>query len=177
MGDEEHSSEGDLGWRMCLDAVAALTWNDPAVGNGSVLIRSARSGDETALARVHRLAAPDAYRWVSPERWRDADWATRVAAGGVIVAEEDRIVVGFAVLARRELRSLYVEPSSQGQGLGRALLRASESRLAPGTATLWVIERNNPACAFYERAGWTHDGVRRDDVWGPELRYRKLLPP
>jgi hypothetical protein len=57
------------------------------------------------------------------------------------------------------------------------LLAAAEDALRPGTATLWVIERNLVGRSFYERAGWAPDGSRRDAVWGPEVRYAKALAP
>jgi hypothetical protein len=60
-------------------------------------------------------------------------------------------------------------------------MERAESRLAEeyAEATLWVLEANARARAFYERAGWRHDGTRgffeRPGFAAPELRYRKLL--
>ena len=48
-------------------------------------------------------------------------------------------------------------------------------------ATLWVLEGNDRAIAFYEAAGWRPDGVRRvEEIWGAtaaELAYRRRLTP
>ena len=48
-------------------------------------------------------------------------------------------------------------------------------------AVLWVVPGNTRARRFYERHGWTSDGVERpievaDGVSVPELRYRRSLP-
>ena len=46
-------------------------------------------------------------------------------------------------------------------------------------ATLWVLRGNERARRFYERAGWTVDGARKDDVVAgvpvTEVRYRRDL--
>jgi len=139
------------------------------------VVRPGRMGDEPALAAVHRAAALAAYRWVAAERWRDADWAVRVELGSVVVAERTGTVFGLATVLSNEVGSLYVTPSMQGRGVGAALLDEAERRLGGGPAVVWVIERNTAARAFYERAGWRLDGGRREDVWGPEVRYRKQL--
>jgi GNAT superfamily N-acetyltransferase len=140
-----------------------------------LVLRNGRKGDESALALVHRSAALAAYPWVPPERWRDADWSTRLAAGGVIIAEYRGSLIALAHVLLREVGSLYVMPSMQRRGVGTALLGAAERRLGPGPAVLWVIPRNGEARAFYEQTGWVFDGGRRDDIWGPEVRYRKVL--
>ena len=66
-------------------------------------------------------------------------------------------------------------------GAGRALIEQCEAELGGvyPEATLWVLEENPRARAFYERAGWLPDGARKaEERWGvraPELRYRKEL--
>lgn len=79
-----------------------------------------------------------------------------------------------------EVRSLYVDPTVSGGGLGSALLAAGEAALhAAGfaTATLWVLEGNAAARGFYERWGWTRDGATKaagvEDL--PEVRYRLTM--
>jgi GNAT superfamily N-acetyltransferase len=81
---------------------------------------------------------------------------------------------------RGELWVLYVAPSHWGHGYGYALLRDAEEALATTgrrDLTLWVLEGNDRARRFYERAGW-----RGDDGMKPfgdsglyEVRYRKQV--
>jgi ribosomal protein S18 acetylase RimI-like enzyme len=59
-----------------------------------------------------------------------------------------------------ELQRLYVNPSTMGQGVGAALMRASlDAARSAGRRTLWlgVWERNARAITFYER--WQFETV------------------
>ena len=112
----------------------------------------------------------------------------------LLVAERDGRVVGFAAVGPErgttqpgapprldtevgEVYAIYVLPSVQGRGIGRELMRESLDRLrAHGfrRATLWVLEANVPARAFYERVGMAPTGERQPVTIGvalPELRY------
>jgi GNAT superfamily N-acetyltransferase len=85
-----------------------------------------------------------------------------------------------------EIRSLYVDPSVCDRGLGTVLLRAAIAALAAAgftRGTLWVVEGNAPARAFYERRGWVPDetdgavrDVPVDDEILHEVRYRLPTP-
>lgn len=81
-----------------------------------------------------------------------------------------------------QVRSLYVDPSVAGRGLGSVLLRAAvDALVADGfaEAVLWVVEGNARARAFYERWGWRPDGGRMitpiDDHSFPAIRYHRVL--
>jgi len=57
---------------------------------------------------------------------------------------------------RGELYILHVRPDAQGQGVGRALMRAVAERLAAdGITTLlvWMLRENHPARRFYAARG------------------------
>jgi len=81
------------------------------------------------------------------------------------VAEVAAEVVGFAICCpertgdpvyRGEVAAIYVLPSHQGKGLGRALIRESVRELAArGMTTLliWVLRENSIGRAFYDRLG------------------------
>jgi ribosomal protein S18 acetylase RimI-like enzyme len=104
-------------------------------------------------------------------------------------------VVGFAMVrpeqargdaaaepGRGELAAINVHPAAWGTGAGTALLDAAERTLAQQgfpRAVLWVAAQNPRARRFYERQGWTHDGVDTvDEIGGPvpTTRYSKSLP-
>lgn len=135
-----------------------------------------------------------------------ADWWARVLADQdgapddgpgwtTHVAERDGEVVGF--VGTGPIRGdghtepgstaelfLYVHPDAWRGGVGRALMATALDRLACAgyaDATLWVLEGNDRAIAFYEAAGWRPDGVRRvEEIWGAtatELAYRRRLAP
>jgi GNAT superfamily N-acetyltransferase len=81
---------------------------------------------------------------------------------------------------RGELWVLYVAPSHWGRGHGYALLRDAEEALATTgrlDLALWVLEANDQARRFYERAGWSGDDGRKPfgDSGLYEVRYRKQV--
>ncbi len=142
---------------------------------------------QAAYRHVFPAAELDRGGFIRPERWRDrivrppAGWTT-------LVAERDGAIAGFASVgpsrdepAVGELYAIYVEPPAWSTGTGRALIEQAEAELRMDfdEATLWVLEDNPRARAFYERAGWAPDGERKSEVrWGvraQEVRYRKSL--
>jgi GNAT superfamily N-acetyltransferase len=123
----------------------------------------------------------DASRWRARLEKPPTGWTT-------LVAERDGVVVGFTSVGPSrdeaglgELYAIYVEPSEWSTGAGRVLIERAEEQLAREyrQATLWVLEDNPRARAFYERAGWSVDGARKAEPrWGvraPEVRYRKVF--
>ncbi len=109
---------------------------------------------------------------------------TRLTDGGSteLLAYLDGRPVGMAAAgpgrdedlpAAVELYALYVLPDAFGQGVGQALLDA-----AGPTSTLWVLEHNTRARAFYARNGLVPDGERKlFDAGGlvPEIRMVRDL--
>jgi ribosomal protein S18 acetylase RimI-like enzyme len=107
-----------------------------------------------------------------------------------IVALDAGVIVGFATTAWPEGRSappceiaaLYVEPARFRTGIGTLLLGAALAALrSSGRAevTLWVLESNDAALAFYERFGFAADGAREphDRTAQRMVRLRAPLSP
>ncbi len=79
------------------------------------------------------------------------------------VAEVGDRVVGFVWAGSNTekedvvgtVRGLYVAPTRQGRGIGRALLRHAAARLVAAGATSLLIGcvRENPSCGFYRHLG------------------------
>jgi GNAT superfamily N-acetyltransferase len=162
-------------------------------------VRTATAEDAEGIGRVQEHGWQAAYRHVFPVEELDrggfiqiARWRERLAhpplGWSSFVAVEDETVVGFVSVgpsrdesALGELYAIYVEPEAWSGGIGRALLERAEAQLGTeyADATLWVLEANPRARAFYEHAGWAPDGERKaDERWGvraPEVRYRKRL--
>ena len=120
--------------------------------------------------------------------WREIVRSQTAGGGGVLTARCDGRVVALCQYGPTEdhdhdsaqvgqIQRLYVHPAHQGAGIGRSLLGASVDRLrhAGGqTATLWVLEVDERARAFYERLGWKRDGAR--SIGPPtDVRYRLAL--
>jgi len=163
-----------------------------------VEVRLAADADARAIETIRVRGWQTAYRHVFPLTELDAmpidetRWRQRLAQpppGWVtFVAENEGHVVGFATIGPSrdeegcgELYAIYVAPESWSTGAGRALMLRAEDELRSryAEATLWVLEDNPRARAFYERAGWSPDGARKSearwDTQAPEVRYHKHL--
>ena len=129
-------------------------------------VRPAREDEVETLLAIQREAAVDAFAHVyPPERYPFPDdeiragWAAALADPEVevYVAECDGAPAGSVSVGEEHLRTLYVLPEYQGQGVGSALHDFALERLSARgirEARLWTLEENHPGRLFYERRGW-----------------------
>ena len=77
---------------------------------------------------------------------------------------DDGVVKGFIQIEEREVRKLFVEPVLQGQSIGAELLEYGIS--TKNVNTLWALEKNTKAIAFYKRHGFviTDDKKYEEDT-------------
>lgn len=164
-------------------------------------ISSATAADAAALRQLHADTWADTYADLLPatfyeqrlarhrmRRWDTVILNQQARGGDVIVARAPTGLAGLCQFGPTEdsddlprevghVYRLYVHPSAQRQGVGRALLSAAIERLtAPGVSslTLWALQDDLRARAFYEDLGWRADGARRHDG-ATDLRYRLAL--
>ena len=166
----------------------------------AVKVRPATREDARAIAEVHVASWRDAYRGLLPDDYLeklsvDEREAQRLeafdrpsAGSGVLVAEEDGQVVGFATFSPSrdddapggtgEVPAIYVDPAAVGTGVGRELFAAVTEALRRAgftRATLWVLDANAGARRFYEKAGWAWDGAVSTHMFDcanePVVRY------
>ncbi|MDZ8170566.1 GNAT family N-acetyltransferase [Microbacterium xanthum] len=160
-------------------------------------VRRARSGDAAAIAAVHVTSWREAYTGRIPDEVLDGMDVTSRAevwrrilagevageAGEVWVAELDGDVIGFAsagrcrdddaVPGRRELYAIYVLEADYGTGVADMLLDAA---IGDAAASLWVLEDNPRARAFYRRHGFTPDGAAKTpSIDGVPIREVRLV--
>ncbi len=166
------------------------------------MIRFATPADAGVIADIHvdtwRVAydgiVPAAYLASLSKSKRAEDWRRGIAADprSVLLAEEGPRVAGWVAVGKAresaepeegEIYALYVRPDRWRSGIGRSLMEIAEKELwlrGFTRAVLWVLERNLPACAFYERVGYGLDGLKKDISFGDislvELRYLKKKP-
>ncbi len=154
-------------------------------------MRQATVEDAAGIARVHVLAWQQTYApLVEPGELdelsvdlRTQRWAASLASGAAAwVADFDGVVVGFASTGGGdhdeqprplELGALYVLADHHGTGAGQALLDAA---IGDAPAFLFVADRNPRATRFYERNGFTFDGVTENHalVRTPVLSLRMV---
>ena len=169
----------------------------------TVTLRPAVAGDLMAVGGLHSRSRQAAYRDFLPAEALAADssdvlgqwWAERWKWERdthvmTVVDRGDRLV-GFSYVGPHELDptgygelcAIHLEPDQQGHGLGRALMVDALATLHGRgwrRAALWVLTGNTHAREFYQRGGWTADGVERTEHVGsalaPQLRYVRDLP-
>ncbi len=164
------------------------------------VIRPATVSDVSAISRIHVDGWQAAYRGIMPDDFlaglsseqRAAGWASFIKRDpeGLLVMLRDTAVVGWVAFGENreglkgvgEVYALYVSPGTWRQGYGRALLAAAEHELRLRdyfTVILYVLERNDPARAFYRRLGYSDDGGRKTETMGDvalvELRMRNTF--
>lgn len=170
-------------------------------------VRVAVPGDAESISRVHVLSWQAAYAGLLPADFlaslsveRRLHWWSQELVDPHIpetrsfVLDVAGSVVGFANVGpcrddedRRtpeqwELHAIYLLPEHWGAGHGSLLLGTALSAV-PGTVrdvSLWVMERNERARAFYERHGFHGDGATREHHLGGQpvtaVRYLRALP-
>jgi GNAT superfamily N-acetyltransferase len=169
-------------------------------------IRGAAPGDSSDIAKINVLSWKAAAKGHIPaERmaWLNATigerspyWAA-IANGEdddhlLLVVEKAGEVIGFvhafpsrdpgASSDTAEISSLFVCPESWGKGVGRALLGAALEELRRReyvSVTLWVLDFNERARRFYERAAFAPDGRSKVSEFNGiplgEVRYELSL--
>jgi GNAT superfamily N-acetyltransferase len=156
------------------------------------MIRLATHADAAAIAAVHVRGWQAAYRGYLPDDYLDglsvaerADrWVPLLAdaARPTAVYETPDGIVGFVGIGPSrdsgaspttgELLVIYVEPARWRRGVGTALMSwATAAAPARGwtAMTLWTIEGNAAARAFYERCGWVRDGAAKHERFAGQM--------
>lgn len=130
----------------------------------AIALRRAGAADIAALwalrTRAVRSGCAAHYPARTVELWSATPvppaYAGLVAAGGAVLAESARGLLGYAILERGggEVDAVFVDPDCAGLGVGKLLLRALEEMAgADGTGRLHLYASLN-AVAFYRAAGF-----------------------
>ena len=165
----------------------------------SVHLRPGTDDDLRAVGALHfhsratayaGILSPDALTYGSPEvlgEWWAERWKWERDTHRLTVAADGETLAGFSYVGPSEedglaeLYALHAGPAYVGTGVGRALMIDALPALARlgDRAVLWVLEANDRARRFYDRAGWIPDGTTRiEPVNGepvPQLRYAHPL--
>lgn len=143
-------------------------------------------------AYVHWKAWQEAYAGLLPQEFlqntytleRCQDWAFRYPQN-TLVALVDSQVVGFACYGTSsqkdlenagELYAIYVLAEHYGKEIGYQLFQAALAKMANfATISLWVLEGNARAIAFYEKVGFRFDGVTKTVHLGAERTEHRMI--
>ena len=142
------------------------------------LVRPAGDGDAAVLARLQLDVWQQAYAELLPSAALFADpvrqaevWATRVRAGGVLVAFEGAVPVGLAATdpgldpgGVGEIELLHVLPRWSRRGHGGRLLASAARQLrdlGAARGQWWAPATDASVQQFLLGAAWAPDGARR----------------
>lgn len=142
-------------------------------------IRPARADDVRRIAGIGYaawrrgigdLVPPEAGRRIGPETF--ADFA-RHACNEILVADVNGDVVGFVATEHgdNQITDLWVSPDAEGQGVGTALMAATEARIGLrgyDTVEIEVMTANRRALGLYEYLGYRT--IREAHAYDPYLK-------
>ncbi|WP_433675014.1 N-acetyltransferase family protein [Microbacterium gorillae] len=161
-------------------------------------IRQAALPDAHGLAEVHVRAWREAYAGRMPQSLLDGlSVSDRIASWQRILTSEaepeapwrswlsdnEGRVAGFISIGPSrdedlpphiELYALYVLADAYGSGAGQALMDVASDFARP--TSLWVLDDNPRAQAFYRRNGFAFDGAEKVDEYnGVKLRELRMV--
>ncbi len=125
----------------------------------AITVRAARDDELDAIIKLWHETSRVTYHFIPIEAGRPlADRAryfrNNIAkACDLYVAHRDGELLGFLAMEGDFIDRLYVRPTLQRQGAGRALL-AHAQVLSPQRLRLYTHQENHPARAFYEKFGF-----------------------
>ena len=95
------------------------------------------------------------------------------------IAEIDNQPIGFAIASKTEktIFGIFVLPSFEGRGAGRALMQAAEDWLwSHDIEQIWLLTDKNPklrAYGFYLHLEWIPLGIESDGIFEGEMKFVK----
>lgn len=164
--------------------------------SAELTVRDARADDAAAIAVIYNQGIADRIATLETEERTPEERTKWLAARGprhpVLVAERDRMVVGWGSLNQFNPRkaydyvadfSVYVERAWRGKGVGSALLRALIARakqLGYHKMVLSAFPWNALGMALYEKHGFRTVGIYKeqgllDGKWVDTIIMEKIL--
>ncbi len=129
-----------------MSTVVRLAQPDDAEGISQVILAAlygsnAQDYPADVIVRVASNFTPDAVRELLKRRV-------------VLVAVQGRVIVGTAALDAKVVRSVFVNPTRQGQGIGRLLMSEIVLRAREAGVTTLSVPSSLTAEPFYARLGF-----------------------
>lgn len=132
------------------------------IADSNIVIRPADPADAEAISNMILAALRRTNAQDYPQRVIDglahSYSAPRVAVmirqREMFVADEGGLIVGTIGYAVGCVRSLFVAPNYQGQGIGRELIAAVEQLARQGNIQSLTVAASLTAMAFYRRCGF-----------------------
>lgn len=157
----------------------------------NIILQRATADNVEAIAKLHTKSWRNSYKNILSDDYldkhalqdRQAVWQKRFEVENlnqfVLIAKEGDSLVGFVCLFANYdqrfgsyLDNLHVDPSYQGQGLGKQLMQKvaiwllnySNDTSNQNAMYLWVFKANQAACRFYESLGGVNFEVSNEPM-------------
>lgn len=134
-----------------------------------LIYREMKETDVEAIATLEKNIFPDAW---SARSIRETFMQTQAM---IMVAEEADVIIGYSiiyyVMDESEIARIAVEESKRHMGVAKSLLDEMILRLKEKgiqKILLDVRESNVPARRFYEKYGFSQDGIRKNYYEAPK---------
>jgi GNAT superfamily N-acetyltransferase len=125
------------------------------------IIRKANREDIPRIKEIRFVVKEN--RLADPTRVTHKDIEWFIENGPIWVWEQDEVLLGFSAGDPRDgsVWALFVDPSSEGKGIGDALFKCCcESLVAAGHKELTLCtDRGTRAEGFYRARGWVEKGI------------------
>ncbi|MFQ6576409.1 N-acetyltransferase [Pseudomonas sp. UM16] len=131
------------------------------------MIRAFEHRDMERTLEIWLSASIQAHDFIDASYWQSHTQTMRdvyVPASETYVVEDQSGVLGFCSLLGNQLAALFVDPSHQGNGLGKQLLE--HAKKLRDELTLAVYKENTPSFAFYQSQGFEVVKEQVDDQTG-----------
>ena len=159
-------------------------------------IRLATLKDALAMAIVHIRSWEVAYKDIIPEEFILEKNKMRPALYEKVITEDNKMayvitidnkVVGIMGISKPyeeasneyyELYYLYLDPDYIYQGIGtKAIQFACDYACSLGKKYLivWVLALNTNAISFYQKCGFTFDGIEKTVEYGKKLKCLRMM--
>lgn len=163
----------------------------------SFCIRAAVLADAAKCADIHMRSWVLAYKDSVPEDIIDSHNARRPAMWKELLANNtdvhyvallDDTIIGIITINPSydtdlpktvyELSGLYLDPDFVGKGFGRLIMDWIKNEISSRgykAISLWVLDRNFRARAFYDKCGFKPDGKSKESGIGDTLKERYIF--
>ena len=155
----------------------------------TVTIRPYKLDDREQLVSFYASLSPATLRWSLPpyDRQKIERWTSDLANTIILLAFHGERIVGHLQIFRQAWSErlkgngeliIYLHQDFQGVGLGTAMMReAIDIARQKGLhrLVLSVIADNHNAIKLYEKVGFQHEGLRREDYLGEDGKYHDVV--
>ena len=91
------------------------------------------------------------------------------------MAIEDEKIIGTATLNKDEIMSVFIDPQSQGKGLGKKFMELLEKdAMNKGLSKVWLVAGLS-AVSFYEKIGYNFVSNKFHPEWGEARVMEKVF--